>query len=34
MSEKRKAEDNEAENDDEWIGPLLSDAVAPKKQRG
>lgn len=34
MSEKRKAEDNETENDDEWIGPLPSDAAPPKKQRG
>lgn len=34
MSEKRKLEDSNPENDEEWIGPLPSDAVAPKKQKG
>jgi hypothetical protein len=33
MSEKRKVETDETEHE-EWIGPSLSDAVAPKKQRG
>ena len=34
MSEKRKLDSKDVDEEEEWIGPLPSDAAAPKKQKG
>lgn len=34
MSDKRKADDNDSDNEDGWTGPLPSDAAPKKKKRG